>query len=130
MFNNDNVKYLHSPLILSDNILVRVNDALVQTLNSYLKLPRIVLVLIERDFRKLGESNEAIEHCVFSLLTQFYRIIEGRKDDLPAKSFRATEPTFLFIKPVPLADTLDILGKDKQLGRGFNRAMDIYARNF
>ena len=61
IFDNYDVKYLSTPVALNGNVLIKIRDALVDGLNSFNKLPRVTLVLIDRDFPKFSEFADLME---------------------------------------------------------------------
>ena len=121
MFENYDVRYLYMPASLNRDFSVRIFDTLVATLNSYNKLPRAIIVLIESDFKNMGETTESFDISISWLLANFYRAIALKKVKLKSKCFCTCEPKFLFLTPFPTASSYDINGKDSQLRCWFNR---------
>ena len=112
MFDNYNIKYMFIPIMVSSNILIRIRDAFVDGLNSDNKLPRVVLVIISRDFKKFTELPGLCEGGAALLLTQLFGAVEKRKQQLNKNCYRASEPKFIILKPVPLYENMDVLGKE------------------
>lgn len=50
------MKYLFTPVSVLDNILVRLQSALSAELNQSVKLPRLIVLVLDRDFVSLGDS--------------------------------------------------------------------------
>ena len=53
---NLTLNFFISPLASSDNILTRLQNAVAFELNTTVKLPRIVVVILDRDFSRLRDS--------------------------------------------------------------------------
>ena len=130
MFDSYNMKYFFTPVMMSSNVLIRLRDALVEGLHNFNKLPRVILVLIGRDFKKFTELPGLCDDGVVWLLTQLYTRIETRKGQMDKKCYRASEPKFIFIKPTPLYEKQDVFGKERELRRYFNKVVEKTAKKF
>ena len=56
----------------SNNILIRITNALAKRLNETSKLPRFIIILIGDDFEKIGSTQEASYLTVHCLVTEIF----------------------------------------------------------
>ena len=101
--NFDTFLYTRYNLDLGSNVISRIRNALVDALNERLKLPKIILVVVDDDMiidtkhPKSGISLILGKNLEY-LLGEMFRLITTRKDQVAQKCKKAKEPQIIWIK--------------------------------
>ena len=123
IFNRYDVKSMTTPLLNTNYVLVRLQNALANHLNNTVKLPRLLIVILDKDFIKLGDATYS-DMAVRELVSSLFTTIQERKEQLQKKCIRSSEPKFIFVKPTPKYSLIDIGDEYKNMKRSFNKTLE------
>lgn len=98
MYENFDIRFAHVPLATERNVLVRLCKTLSDLLNRTRKLPRFILVVIDKEFTKMGASTKAYDKMIQWLMVKYYGMIQTCKNQIASKCFCTSKPKFLFMK--------------------------------
>ena len=124
MYHNFDVRFGHTPIAQEKNILTRLRSAISDLINHNKKLPRILLVIIDKDFTKLGASGEVYDKVLKWVMVEICGMIQQKKGKLLSKCYRESEPKVVFAKPVAKFELLDVDNINREMKRLFNRSIE------
>ena len=123
MFDRYDIKFLTSPLTTSGNILIHLQTVLADHLNKTTKLPRLLIVLLDKDFIHLGDATHS-DVVIRSLVSSLFTSIQIRKEQLDRNAKRSSEPKFIFVKPTPKYNLINIDEDHRNMKWAFNRGLE------
>ena len=130
IYENFDVKFSHVPIMEECNVLARLRKALSDLLNRTKKLPRIILVVIDKDFTKLGASTEAYDKVLNWYMVEILAVIQECKNQILENCFRKSEPKVVFAKPVPKYELIDVDNINREMRRLFNGSLEKCVKKF
>ena len=126
LFNNYDIRYIHSLVMFHRNVLVRVRESFAAMINKTIKLPGLVVILIDCDFVKFrGETQDSFEVTLAWLTSELFICMQARKGQIPDRCYRGSEPKFIFVKPVAKYNLMDVDDINQMRRR---RALEIYTK--
>ena len=110
----------------SRNILSRLYNALVDGINRYNQLPRIIVIILDDDFTKMTSNYDNTEELFGWIIGQICLLMYSRKNEMISFASRPDEPKLLMVKPLPRSESQDTKGNNpyRNLRRVFNRSVD------
>ena len=116
------MKFLFTPVDADRNILSQLYNAFSGMMSQTLKLPHIIILLLDCDFIKIMGGYSGTKGTIRWLLSNMLISIAERKVLLTSKANRKTEPKFLLMKPTPKPTRLDDYGGGRIQRRVYNRS--------
>ena len=87
------------------NILSRLRNMLIGLIHQEIKLPKMVIIVLDDNLVKYYGSDEdaeslmkALKRLINELMTEFRKVVSTQKERLPKKALRAFYPQFVWIQ--------------------------------
>ena len=124
MLNRYDIRCLYSSVAHNSNVLSRIANSSVEELNYSIQLPCIIVVLLNSDLESWVGSYEDTEIFVKWIFVQIIGDTQGRKGKLPVRGIRRSEPKYLVIRSVPVANWVPGYSSKKNKCRVFDRTLE------
>ena len=118
------LKYIFTPVATETNFLLRILNALVGMINLTLKLPRILILMLDSNFVRITAGYGHTERAIAWLVSHFIIKIEECKSKLLKKAFRKTEPKILIMKPTLRAASYEHFRGVRNQRQIFNHSLE------
>ena len=112
------------------NIMARLRQAILDLINRHKKLPRFILIIIDKDFTKMGTSAEAYKKLLNWLMVEICGMIQTHKGQLLFECYRKSEPKVISTKPGVKYELMDVDHIHREMCRQFNRSLEKCVKKF
>ena len=124
MASHYDIKFIFSPVDSECNFFLRLSNALAGYLNQVSKLPRIIVLILDVDYKKITCSYKVTEKAINVLVSAFIMDLMKRKKQLPEFAYKQSEPKLLVMKPAPKSKIRNLDGEECNRRHIFNRSLE------